>query len=132
MGSLNILLIEDDRDDIELLQEALVSNGVEFKLHAIMQGDKILPWLLSTEPLPDVIVMDLNMPKLHGREILEMIKREERLCGIPLVVLSTSSSRAEKAYCLSRGATHFITKPNDMEGFKEAVKIITASAESIR
>lgn len=125
---IKILLIEDDADDVELLEEAFRTNGVRYELNTLMQGDKILPWLLSCKALPDVIVMDLNMPRLHGTEIQKKISEEPELSKIPLVVLSTSSSENEKQYCMSLGARFFITKPTSVEGFKSAVEIIAKSA----
>jgi DNA-binding response OmpR family regulator len=127
-GLIDILLIEDDRDDIELLEDALRDNAIKFNLSVIMQGDKILPWLEKLNTLPDLIILDLTIPKLHGKESLLLLKTNERLNSIPVVVLSTSTSATERDFCLKNGALHFLSKPTTAEGFKEVVQVIVNSA----
>ena len=88
---LNILLVEDDQDDVELMQDALRDNKVQFTMDIVRQGDKVLPYLKSCKNLPSVILLDLNLPKMHGREVLSRIKLSEDLKQIPVVILTTSS-----------------------------------------
>lgn len=122
--SLHILLVEDDRDDIELFENALRENNVQWGLTTLMQGDKVIPWLKKCQEYPDAIVLDLNIPKIHGREILLKIRENEAYADIEVVILSTSASKVEKDFCLKNGAGTFITKPTTLEGFKETVAII--------
>ena len=119
-----ILHVEDDSDDVELLQEAFDNNDLSVSIEVLKQGDVVLPWLESGKMLPNVIVMDLNLPKLHGREILGRIKSHPKFKSIPLVVLTTSSSQTDLDYCLKLGADEFITKPSTVEGFNRTVAII--------
>lgn len=125
-----ILLIEDDIDDIELLEEALKENQIDYELDVVMEGDKVIHYLDSVESLPEVIVLDFNLPKLHGREILHMIKSTNHLKHLPVVVLTTSTSKEDIDFALRMGALHFITKPTSMKDFTTTVNLITASAVS--
>jgi CheY-like chemotaxis protein len=128
LNNLHILLVEDDQDDVELMQDALKDNGVPFKMDVVRQGDKVIPFLKSCKNFPNVILLDLNLPKMHGREVLSRIKLSEDFKHIPVAILTTSSSETERKFCLSAGASHFLTKPSTVEGFNktiEAIKRIT-------
>src|SRR4051812_24625973 len=116
MKKLKILLIEDDADDIELLKDTFDINNIDCNLDVVMEGDKAIPFLESASELPDIIVMDLNLPKLHGREILAQIKASDKLAQIPLAVLTTSSLQDDINFAYSMGANKYITKPNTLEG----------------
>jgi DNA-binding response OmpR family regulator len=128
MATLKILLIEDDADDIELLKEAFEQNGIRCDIDVVMEGDKAIPWLQNIDELPHVIVMDFNLPKLHGREILSQIRESETFNAIPLMVLTTSASQDDIRYAFSMGADKFITKPNTMQGFNTTVEAIVSLA----
>lgn len=119
-----ILLVEDDQDDVELMQDALRDNGIDFKMDVVKQGDKVLPYLNSVTEFPHVILLDLNLPKMHGREILSRIKLSKEFSHIPVAILTTSSSQAEKEFCLSAGAAHFLTKPSTVDGFNKTIDTI--------
>jgi CheY-like chemotaxis protein len=123
MGKIRILLIEDDADDVELLKDALEQNSIDCRIDVVTEGDKALPYLESND-LPDIIVMDFNLPKLHGREILSLIRSSETLSGIPLMVLTTSASQDDMRYAFSMGADKFVTKPNTIQGFNTTVQAI--------
>lgn len=128
MKKIKILLIEDDGDDIELLREAFDMNNVNCHIDVVTEGDRAMPFLENAHELPDVIVMDLNLPKLHGREILAQIKNSGSLSKIPVVVLTTSSLQDDIKFSYSMGANQYITKPNTIEGFNLTVqKIISVS-----
>lgn len=123
---IRILLIEDDADDIELLRDALELNAVNCKIDVVREGDKAIPFLENSHPPPHVIVMDFNLPKLHGREILSQIRASENLSAIPLMVLTTSASPDDMKYAFSMGANKFVTKPNTMQGFNATVDAIVS------
>lgn len=125
---IKILLIEDDADDIELLEEALRSNNISFTLNSIMEGDQVSPYLAAHKDVPDVIVLDFNLPKLHGREILAIIKNAASYKHVPLVVLSTSASQDDVLFAKEMGANHYITKPVSINEFNNAVRIIAETA----
>ena len=121
---LNIFLIEDDHDDRELLEVALEDNAVSYKLDTINRGDLIIPWLENNTTQPDIIIMDLNLPKLHGREVICKIKENPKYSKTPFMVLTTSSSQTDKEYCLNKGADLFMSKPSDTEGFRQLINAI--------
>lgn len=126
MKKIKILLIEDDGDDIDLLKEAFDMNKINYHMDVVMEGDKAIPFLENILELPDVIVMDLNLPKLHGREILIQIKNSDEFSAVPLVVLTTSSLQDDIKFSYSMGANQYITKPNTIEGFNSTVQTIVS------
>ncbi len=121
---LDILLIEDDIDDVDLLKEALNENKVLYQMEVIMEGDKVYNYLQSVEALPEVIVMDLNLPKIGGREILLEIKSSFTFTEIPIVVLTTSSSKEDIDYCNSLGISKYITKPASINDWDATINSI--------
>ena len=127
--NLKILLIEDDTDDIELLEEALKDNNVTYSLELIMQGDKVQPWLDKEGEHPDIIILDFNIPKLHGREILQLIKSSDFFKKVPLIVLTTSAAKEDLEYSLAMGADHFITKPSSIMAFNNAIQTIISTVK---
>jgi CheY-like chemotaxis protein len=129
MKKLKIFLIEDDGDDIELLKEAFEMNNIDCHIQVVTEGDKVIPVLSDRGVKPDVIVMDLNLPKLHGREILALIKASVSLSSIPVVVLTTSSLQDDINFAYSMGAKQYITKPNTIDGFNSAVHTIVSIAQ---
>src|SRR5688572_18956947 len=124
LNTLNILLVEDDPDDVELMQDALQDNGIAFHMEVVRQGDRVLSFLETCKNFPNIILLDLNLPKMHGREVLSRIKLSKEFKHIPVVILSTSSSKSEREFCLSAGATKFLTKPTTVEGFNKTIQSI--------
>lgn len=127
---LHLLVVEDDQDDIDLLQEALQESGVKFTADIIVQGDQVLPYLEKNEVLPDVIILDLNLPRLHGKEVLQLLKASPRLSPIPVVILTTSSATEEINFCKRAGAHSFLTKPISMQGFRAITQAIVVAASN--
>lgn len=127
---LDILLIEDDIDDVDLLKEALSDNDVHYQMEVIMEGDKVHSYLKTVDTLPEIIVMDLNLPKTDGKEILSEIKSSSPYTNIPIVVLTTSSSKEDIDYCTRMGISKFITKPATIEGWNNTINSIMAVANS--
>jgi CheY-like chemotaxis protein len=119
-----ILLVEDDPDDVDLMKEALKANQIPYKIETINEGDKVMPYLKVCKNFPDVIILDLNIPKLHGKEVLKQVKAFDNLRHIPVAILTTSSSSAERENCLKIGANIFMTKPSSVDGFNEMVASI--------
>jgi chemotaxis family two-component system response regulator Rcp1 len=124
-----ILLVEDSPTDAMFAREALESSKVCNNLHAVTDGVEAMAFLrregkYATVPRPDLILLDLNLPKIDGREVLSKIKENERLKVIPVVVLTSSKDEADvlKAYGLH--ANCYIVKPVDFEKFAEVVKTI--------
>lgn len=122
--SVSILLIEDDIDDVDLLKEALNDNKVPYQMEVIMEGDKVHNYLKAVETLPELIVMDLNLPKVSGKEILLELKSSFTFTEIPIIVLTTSSAKEDIDYCNSMGIRKYITKPATIDGWNAAIHSI--------
>ena len=128
MDPLHILLVEDDPDDIDLLQAAMKKAQVPFQMATIMQGDSVFPYLSTLTRLPDVIVLDLNLPRMHGKEVLQLLKTSTSFQHIPVAILTTSSSATDRDFCQKAGAEVFLTKPTTVEGFQAITSAILQAA----
>ena len=124
----HIVLVEDDPDDIELFKESLKDTQIPHQVHVIMQGDQVLDHLEKRKEKPDIIVLDLNVPKTPGKEILVLLKSSEVFKEIPVVILTTSSSKADMEFCMKSGAEKFITKPVNSDGFESMARTIFSIA----
>ncbi|NCI50513.1 response regulator [Sediminibacterium roseum] len=124
MKELRILLIEDDTDDIELIQDALQDNDVHNTMQVLKDGGSVSSYLEKNSIVPDIIVMDFNLPKVHGRDILKNIKRTDQYKHVPVVILTTSSSQTDIDYSYKEGASRYLIKPTTTEGFRDVVKVI--------
>ena len=128
-GPIKVLLVEDNPGDVRLTREAFRDAKVHLELHVANDGVEAMEFLLrqgdfSASPRPDLILLDLNLPRKDGREVLADIKGHPSLKTIPVVILTTSASDAdiERSYLLH--ANCYISKPVDMEGFLTVVKSI--------
>ncbi len=130
-SKLHVLLIEDDADDVELLQDAFMNNGIQHTMHVINDGGQVAGYLQVNKEYPDVIVMDLNLPKVHGKEILKEIKATPAYDKIPVVILTTSSSPEDKKYTLEMGASDYLIKPTTSKGLYNVVSVVTKIARGI-
>ena len=111
-----VLFAEDDEDDQEFIALAFNNLQPNPRFHIANNGREALQYLseLPDHSLPCVIVLDLNMPVLDGVQTLEALKGQKKWDHIPRVILTTSSSAGDKARCLSKGATDYLVKPNNM------------------
>jgi DNA-binding response OmpR family regulator len=121
---MNILLIEDDLDDIELLQDALTSRNLQYKIQTIKDGEDAIEYIRAGQELPDIIILDLNLPKVHGREIILHVKTVRLFKDLPLLILTTSSAKEDMAYAFAHGADEYIVKPTSVEKMNEMVDSI--------
>ena len=127
-----ILLVEDDEDDITITKKAFSKAKISNPLYVVRDGEEALEFLMRTgrytdpenAPKPGLILLDLNMPRLDGREVLDRIKKDPTLHRIPVVVITTSDEDADVLGCYDRGANTYITKPVDFNGFMHAVTTI--------
>ena len=126
---IEILLVEDNPGDMRLTKEALKEGKVYSNLHWAKDGVEALEFLrqegkFAGAPRPDIILLDLNLPRKDGREVLSVIKNDERLRNIPVVVLTTSKAEEDvlKSYALH--ANCYVTKPVDLEKFIVVVQSI--------
>lgn len=124
-----ILLVEDNRGDVRLIQEAFKAASVEHKLHVASDGEAALDFLYGrppyeTVPRPDIIILDLNIPKKNGRTVLNDIKSSSQLRRIPVIVLTTSNNEEDIIECYHLYANCYIAKPIDMGSFVVVVNQI--------
>ena len=124
-----VLLVEDNPGDVRLTREALKDSKVLNKLHVVEDGEAALAFLrqegaYANAPRPDLILLDLNMPRKDGREVLSIIKADENLKQIPVVILTTSDSEEDILKSYNLNANCYITKPVDFEKFIMVVKAI--------
>lgn len=105
-------MIDDDEDDRELFQLALADLDADIHFSEAPSGQSALEFLKGAEPLPDLIFLDLNMPRMSGRECLAELKAQRKLSTIPVVIFSTSSDSRDKKELMALGAIDFITKPS--------------------
>lgn len=126
---INVLLVEDDPGDVLMTREAFEDNKVANNLHVVSDGVKALEFLrqegeFADAPTPDLILLDLNLPRMDGREVLSAVKDDERLRMIPVVVLTTSESQEDVLRSYSLHANAYVTKPVDFDRFIEVVRQI--------
>jgi two-component system, chemotaxis family, response regulator Rcp1 len=126
---LEVLLVEDSPGDVRLTKEALKDAKVHINLGVVRDGIDAMAFLMregeyATAPRPDLILLDLNLPRKDGREVLKEIKENPELKSIPVVILTTSASEADilRSYLLH--ANCYITKPVNLDGFLTVVKSI--------
>ena len=121
-----ILLVEDNPDDAELTRIAFAEAGVDYRLHVVGDGVQALAYLrgCSTSELPSLVLLDLNLPKLNGREVLEAIRADTATRSLPVVVLTTSAEPFDVDTVYELGANSYIQKPVEFERFVEVVRQI--------
>ena len=122
---IEILLVEDNPADVRLTVEALKDARVANRLHVARDGVEAINMLKDESgavPRPDLILLDLNLPRKDGREVLQEIKQDERLRHIPVVVLSTSQAEQDIAQSYRLRANAFVTKPVEIDHFFEVVR----------
>ena len=122
----NILLIEDNPGDVRLTKEAFKESKKNINLEVVTDGIEALKYLhnegqYSNKPLPDIILLDLNLPKCDGREVLAAIKADSTLKRIPVVVLTTSKAEVDVIKSYDLHANCFINKPIDFDKFFDII-----------
>ncbi|MDJ0736786.1 MAG: response regulator [Nostocaceae cyanobacterium] len=130
--TVKILMADDDEDDSMLIREALAESRVSCELHVVTDGEELIDYLYHrgryadshNYPRPDLILLDLNMPKKDGREALREIKADPQLKQIPVVVLTTSSAEEEIHHTYDLGANSFIVKPLTFAALVEVMRTI--------
>jgi CheY-like chemotaxis protein len=120
-------MADDDADDRYLVQAAFEDNSFEHELVFFEDGDQLLSYLrsLSVEDIPSFILLDLNMPKLDGRDILKVLKSDQRFLTIPIIVFSTSKAPEDVNSCYKLGANSYVVKPSGYEELKDTILKIT-------
>lgn len=124
----HILLIEDNRGDVVLIQRALAQRQPPVYLHVATDGDQALDFLRrcvqGAEPRPSLILLDLNLPQMDGSEILLYIKQDRAIMSIPVVVFSSSQAEEDIARSYAHYANCYVTKPLDLDQFLTVIEAV--------
>jgi CheY-like chemotaxis protein len=128
-SAIHVLLIEDDPGDVLMTQEALASAKILHALHVVNDGESAVAFLRregehAEAPRPDLVFLDLNLPRMDGREVLALVKADESLRSIPVVVLTTSSAEEDVLRSYDLHANAYVTKPVDFQAFMHVVRQI--------
>jgi two-component system response regulator len=123
---LQVLIVDDDLGDVALMENAFAEHSIRSRLHHAADGVEALAFLRRQEPYqdaprPDLILLDLNMPRVDGRQVLSEIKADDDLRTIPTIVLTTSSSLSDISASYTAHANAFVTKPINLDEFDRIV-----------
>ena len=126
---IEVLLVEDDPGDVLMTREAFEDYKLRNQLHVVNDGADAMAFLrregeYAEAPRPDLILLDLNLPRMDGREVLQAVKSDAELASIPVVVLTTSEAEEDILRSYSLHANAYVTKPVDFERFIEVVRRI--------
>jgi|SRR5690554_2061000 len=129
-----VLMADDDDDDRLLAYEALIESKAGYEIHFVKDGIELMRYLYRegdfsahrSNPLPNLILLDLNMPRKDGREVLVELKADPALAKIPVVILTTSNTQEDMHYTRALGATAYQTKPVTFKGMVEFMKSLTS------
>ncbi|WFE40065.1 response regulator [Micromonospora sp. WMMD998] len=124
-----ILVVDDDPGDVLMIEEALEESDVEKVIDVVADGEEAMEFLRregrhAEARRPDVILLDLNMPRMDGRQVLGEVKRDENLRTIPIVVLTTSNADTDVVSSYTLQANAYVTKPIDLDDFNDVVRRI--------
>lgn len=124
-----ILLVEDNPGDIRLTIEAFKGSSIKSNLNYVMDGEDAIKYLNNEAPYeeavrPDIILLDLNLPKKDGREVLTVVKKDPNLKSIPIIILTTSNAHSDIVKTYDLQANCYITKPVDFDQFTVIIKSI--------
>jgi CheY-like chemotaxis protein len=118
---LRIMVVDDNVPDVVLINESLREQQMDFVLTHSLNGQDALETLNATRERPDLMILDLNMPKLNGFEVLTRLRSTSEFDSIPVLVLTSSLVPGEKEQALRMGATRFLRKPHDLDEFLNSV-----------
>ena len=118
---ISIVLADDDPDDRILVREALNEAGVRNELVTVGDGQELLTHLRAATDLPDLVLLDLNMPRMNGREALAAIRADGRLRRLPIIMLTTSKADEDVVSSYEEGANSYITKPVTFPGLVDVM-----------
>jgi len=123
---MKILFIEDDTIETMKLERTISKNQLKHHITEAKNGEEALAILKSGDRLPDIILLDLNMPRMNGTEFLRILKKDERLKYLPIIVLTTSENRTDLLECYRIGIAGYIIKPLKYEDYELKLKKILA------
>ena len=126
---LNVLLVEDNPPDVMLIRQALRQHGLEFTLHQATDAEQALAYIdgigdNEQTPCPDVVLLDLNIPKGEGIELLQALRKSIRCAEVPVIVLSSSTNSEDRARVAEWGATQYFRKPIELDQFMKLGSLV--------
>lgn len=129
MTPIDVLLVEDNRADVDLTRETLAAGRLRIALSVVSDGEEAIRFLRRLDqyalvPRPDLILLDLNLPKMDGREVLLEIKGDASLRRIPVVVLTSSDAEVDIIRSYDFGANCYVTKPSGLQAFQQIVRTL--------
>ena len=127
-----ILIVDDDKEDQLLIREGFEAGAVPKRIHTVSDGAEALEYLLHTgryappveAPRPDLILLDLHMPYVNGRELLARVKKDEELKNVPIVVFTSSRREEDVRFCYAAGANAYVGKPADFDQLRAILSSI--------
>ncbi len=124
-GPIQILLVEDNPADADLMRETMEASKVHVSITTVRDGAAAIQYLRNPNHAhPDIVLLDLNLPKLNGRQVLEQVKGDADLRGIPIVVLTSSNAEQDIAQSYDLGANCYVVKPVDLKAFQAIVRSV--------
>lgn len=121
-------MAEDDDDHFLITQKAFEESTLDLTLKRVFHGEELIQWLNHHEQAPSLILLDLNMPKMDGREVLQILSKHSQWSKIPIVVLTTSPNEEDKILCLQKGVKRYLQKP---VRFQKIIDIMNSLKEFI-
>lgn len=126
---IEVLLVEDDPQDVEITKEVMEMSKVKLNVNVVGNGAEALAYLkregkYEKSSKPDLILLDLNMPKMNGREFLAEMKKDDKINMIPVVVLTTSKAEEDIVKSYKLGASCYVTKPVGLDQFQKVVQAV--------
>jgi chemotaxis family two-component system response regulator Rcp1 len=129
----SIVLVEDSRADIFLVRQALAQSGLDHELHVLEDGGRALSFLRRIGqdiPHPDVVLMDLNLPKVDGSELIRLLKEHPGCKSVPVIVVTSSDSPKDRARTAGLGIREYFRKPSDLAEFMRLGAVVRSVLES--
>ena len=121
---MRLLVVEDNPTDVMLLQEALRAAGHRHEPQIARDGEEAMSHLRGGGERPDLVLLDLNLPRKNGTEVLAEMRADEQLARIPVIVLTSSAAQQDIDECYARGANAFVVKPQDLDAFMDLIGAI--------
>jgi len=124
-----VLLVEDNEADVRLTREALREAGENVRLSAVVDGEQALAFLrrqdgFADAPRPDLVLLDLNLPRKNGLEVLDELRADASLAPIPVIMLTSSAAHSDVEAAYARGANAFVVKPLELDAFMDLIGAI--------
>ncbi|HUA58394.1 MAG TPA: response regulator [Verrucomicrobiae bacterium] len=127
-NAVHLLLVEDSPADVYLVREAMKTEGLECRLQVAEDGEMAIQILnrvdAETDPAPNLLLVDLNVPRRDGIQVLQRMRQSPRYAGIPVIVISSSDSQADRERALAMGATEYFRKPSTLDEFMKLGRLV--------